>query len=158
MKRERCKDGGISQKILTCEEERAITKDLDEVLIKNEALSLDGKVIVKSSAIEVALEGLFCCPRPWSQWRKWKVLLKVKPRYGFNEKWKMWLLSANFFMQSLVSYSRHPILVQWFPCMYEQGYDRTWVEMMAFLRLPVVWGGRNLSPRMIHVLMNWTAG
>ncbi|KAK4747182.1 hypothetical protein SAY87_026219 [Trapa incisa] len=85
-----CKDGGIFKKILTEGEKWENPKDLDEVLVKYEAQLEDGTTITKSDGVEYTVkEGHFCpaISKAVKTMKKGeKVLLSVKPQYGFGEK------------------------------------------------------------------------
>ncbi|KAJ9176630.1 hypothetical protein P3X46_011921 [Hevea brasiliensis] len=87
-----CKDGGIFKKILVEGEKWENPKDLDEVTVKYEALLEDGTVVAKSDGVEFTVkEGHFCpaLSRAVKTMKKGeKVLLTVKPQYGFGEKGK----------------------------------------------------------------------
>ncbi|PKI67368.1 hypothetical protein CRG98_012238 [Punica granatum] len=85
-----CKDGGIFKKILTEGEKWENPKDLDEVLVKYEAQLEDGTVVAKSDGVEFTVkEGHFCpalLKAVKTMKKGEKVLLTVKPQYGFGEK------------------------------------------------------------------------
>ncbi|XP_027157508.1 peptidyl-prolyl cis-trans isomerase FKBP62-like [Coffea eugenioides] len=87
-----CKDGGIFKKILAEGEKWEHPKDLDEVLVKYEARLEDGTIVAKSVVVEFAVqEGHFCpaLAKAVKTMKKGeKVLLTVKPQYGFGEKGK----------------------------------------------------------------------
>lgn len=87
-----CKDGGIFKKILTAGEKWENPKDLDEVLVKYEARLEDGTIVAKSDGIEFTVEEGHFCPalsKAVKTMKKGeKVLLTVKPQYGFGEKGK----------------------------------------------------------------------
>ncbi|KAL0417989.1 UNVERIFIED_CONTAM: Peptidyl-prolyl cis-trans isomerase FKBP62 [Sesamum radiatum] len=87
-----CKDGGIFKKILKEGEKWENPKDPDEVLVKYEARLEDGTVIAKSDGVEFTVqEGHFCpaLSKAVKTMKKGeKVLLTVKPQYGFGEKGK----------------------------------------------------------------------
>lgn len=87
-----CKDGGIFKKILVEGEKWENPKDLDEVLVKYEALLEDGTLIAKVDEVEFTVqEGHFCpaLAKAVKTMKKGeKVLLTVKPQYGFGEKGK----------------------------------------------------------------------
>ncbi|OAY34838.1 peptidyl-prolyl cis-trans isomerase FKBP62 [Manihot esculenta] len=87
-----CKDGGIFKKILAEGEKWENPKDLDEVLVKYEAQLEDGTVVAKSDGVEFTVnEGHFCpaLSKAVKTMKKGeKVLLTVKPQYGFGEKGK----------------------------------------------------------------------
>ncbi|CAA7404748.1 unnamed protein product [Spirodela intermedia] len=86
-----CKDGGIFKKILSEGEKWENPKDPDEVLVKYEARLEDGTIISKSEdGVEFTVrDGLFCpaLSKAVKTMKKGeKVLLTVKPQYGFGEK------------------------------------------------------------------------
>ncbi|KAH0471151.1 hypothetical protein IEQ34_000874 [Dendrobium chrysotoxum] len=85
-----CKDGGIFKKILKEGEKWENPKDLDEVLVKYEARLEDGTVISKVEEAEFTVKDGFFCPalsKAVKTMKKGeKVLLTVKPQYGFGEK------------------------------------------------------------------------
>ncbi|KAL8516595.1 hypothetical protein ACS0TY_015021 [Phlomoides rotata] len=87
-----CKDGGIFKKIIKEGEKWENPKDPDEVLVKYEARLEDGTVISKSDGAEFTVqEGHFCpaLSKAVKTMKKGeKVLLTVKPQYGFDEKGK----------------------------------------------------------------------
>lgn len=87
-----CKDGGIFKKILTEGEKWENPKELDEVFVKYEACLEDGTLIEKSDGVEFTVkEGHFCpaLSKAVKTMKKGeKVLLTVKPQYGFGEKGK----------------------------------------------------------------------
>lgn len=87
-----CKDGGIFKKILTEGEKWENPKDLDEVFVKYEARLEDGTLVGKSDGAEFTVqEGLFCpaLAKAVKTMKKGeKVLLTVRPQYGFAEKGK----------------------------------------------------------------------
>ncbi|CDP03935.1 unnamed protein product [Coffea canephora] len=87
-----CKDGGIFKKILAEGEKWEHPKDLDEVLVKYEARLEDGTIVAKSVEVEFTVqEGHFCpaLAKAVKTMKKGeKVLLTVKPQYGFGEKGK----------------------------------------------------------------------
>ncbi|KAK8541610.1 hypothetical protein V6N13_137789 [Hibiscus sabdariffa] len=87
-----CKDGGLFKKILTEGEKWENPKDLDEVLVNYEAKLENGTVVAKADGIEFTVkDGLFCpaLARAVKTMKKGeKVLLTVKPQYGFGEKGK----------------------------------------------------------------------
>ncbi|XP_062192359.1 70 kDa peptidyl-prolyl isomerase-like [Phragmites australis] len=88
--RDICKDGGIFKKILKEGEKWENPKDPDEVLVKYEARLEDGTVVSKSEGVEFTVKDGFFCPalaRAVKTMKKAeKVLLTVKPQYGFGEK------------------------------------------------------------------------
>ncbi|MCL7034530.1 hypothetical protein MKW94_011485 [Papaver nudicaule] len=85
-----CKDGGIVKKVLTEGEKWENPKDLDEVLVKYEARLEDGSVVSQSEGVEFVVRDGYFCPALEKAVRtmkkKEKVLLTVKPQYGFGEK------------------------------------------------------------------------
>ncbi|KAL0459947.1 UNVERIFIED_CONTAM: Peptidyl-prolyl cis-trans isomerase FKBP65 [Sesamum latifolium] len=85
-----CKDGGIFKKILKEGEKWENPKDPDEVFVKYEAKLEDGTVISKSDGVEFTVEEGHFCPalsKAVKTMKKGeKVLLTVKPQYGFGEK------------------------------------------------------------------------
>ncbi|XP_028790519.1 peptidyl-prolyl cis-trans isomerase FKBP62 isoform X1 [Neltuma alba] len=87
-----CKDGGIFKKILTEGEKWENPKDPDEVLVKYEARLEDGTLVSKSDGVEFTVKEGFFCPafaKALKTMKKGeKVLLTVKPQYGFGEKGK----------------------------------------------------------------------
>ncbi|KAI7755055.1 hypothetical protein M8C21_030521 [Ambrosia artemisiifolia] len=87
-----CKDGGIFKKILNKGENWENPKDLDEVLVNYEVRLEDGTVVAKSDGIEFTVEDGHFCPalsKAVKTMKKGeKVLLTVKPQYGFGEKGK----------------------------------------------------------------------
>ncbi|KAI4365764.1 hypothetical protein MLD38_021722 [Melastoma candidum] len=87
-----CKDGGIFKKILVAGEKWENPKDLDEVLVNFEAQLEDGTVVAKHEGVEFTVgEGYFCpaLAKAVKTMKKGeKVLLTVKPQYGFGEKGK----------------------------------------------------------------------
>ncbi|KDP32575.1 hypothetical protein JCGZ_13125 [Jatropha curcas] len=84
-----CKDGGIFKKILVEGEKWDNPKDLDEVLVKYEARLEHGTVISKSDGVEFTVGDGYFCPalaKAVKTMKKGeKVLLTVKPQYGFGE-------------------------------------------------------------------------
>ena len=87
-----CKDGGIFKKILTEGEKWENPKDPDEVLVKYEAHLEDGKLVGKSDGVEFTVREGHYCPalsKAVKTMKKGeKVVLTVKPQYGFGEKGK----------------------------------------------------------------------
>ncbi|KAI4319298.1 hypothetical protein MLD38_032916 [Melastoma candidum] len=87
-----CKDGGIYKRILVAGEKWENPKDLDEVLVNYEARLEDGTVVSMSEGAEfIVEEGLFCpalSEAVKTMKKGEKVLLTVKPQYGFGEKGK----------------------------------------------------------------------
>ena len=87
-----CKDGGIFKKIVSEGEKWENPKDLDEVLVNYEARLEDGTVVAKAEAVEFTVKDGHFCPalaRAVKTMKKGeKVVLTVKPQYGFGEKGK----------------------------------------------------------------------
>ncbi|KAL5134074.1 Peptidyl-prolyl cis-trans isomerase FKBP62 [Glycine soja] len=87
-----CKDGGLFKKILTKGEKWENPKDPDEVLVKYEACLEDGTLVAKSDGVEFTVNDGYFCPalsKAVKTMKKGeKVLLTVKPQYGFGEKGK----------------------------------------------------------------------
>ncbi|KAK8588461.1 hypothetical protein V6N13_087384 [Hibiscus sabdariffa] len=87
-----CKDGGLFKKILTEGEKWENPKDLDEVLVNYEAKLEDGTVVAKADGKEFTVKDGHFCPalaKAVKTMKKGeKVLLTVKPQYGFGEKGK----------------------------------------------------------------------
>ncbi|KAH6765817.1 rotamase FKBP 1 [Perilla frutescens var. hirtella] len=87
-----CKDGGVFKKVLKEGEKWENPKDPDEVLVKFEARLEDGTVVAKSDGVEFNVEEGHFCPalsKAVKTMKKGeKVLLIVKPQYGFGEKGK----------------------------------------------------------------------
>ncbi|XVF21317.1 hypothetical protein REPUB_Repub12eG0080600 [Reevesia pubescens] len=87
-----CKDGGIFKKILTEGEKWENPKDPDEVLVNYEAKLEDGTVVSKADGVEFTVKDDHFCPalaRAVKTMKKGeKVLLTVKPQYGFGENGK----------------------------------------------------------------------
>eukprot|EP01018_Ginkgo_biloba_P006255 Gb_32981 [translate_table: standard] len=86
-----CKDGGIFKKIIKEGEKWENPKEADEVLVKYEARLEDGTVVSKSEeGVEFYVKDGFFCPalsRAVKTMKKGeKVILTVKPQYGFGEK------------------------------------------------------------------------
>ncbi|XP_039125187.1 70 kDa peptidyl-prolyl isomerase-like isoform X1 [Dioscorea cayenensis subsp. rotundata] len=85
-----CKDGGVFKKIIKEGEKWENPKDLDEVLVKYEARLDSGTVISKSDGVEFTVKEGFFCPAlskaVKTMKKAEKVLLTVKPQYGFGEK------------------------------------------------------------------------
>uniref|UniRef100_A0ACD5ZG38 Uncharacterized protein n=1 Tax=Avena sativa TaxID=4498 RepID=A0ACD5ZG38_AVESA len=85
-----CKDGSIFKKILAEGEKWENPKDSDEVFVKYEARLDDGTVVTKSDGIEFTVkEGHFCpamSKAVKTMKKNEKVLLTVKPQYGFGEE------------------------------------------------------------------------
>ncbi|KAK2662726.1 hypothetical protein Ddye_001300 [Dipteronia dyeriana] len=89
-----CKDGGVVKKILHEGEKWENPKDLDEVLVNYEAvIEDDGTIVAKGEAVEFTVKDGYFCPalaRAVKTMKKGeKVLLTVKPQYGFGEKGKL---------------------------------------------------------------------
>ncbi|CAL5191920.1 unnamed protein product [Lathyrus oleraceus] len=88
-----CKDGGLFKRILSEGEKWENPKDPDEVLVKYEVRLEDGKVVVaKSDGVEFTVSEGHYCPafsKAVKTMKKGeKVILLVKPQYGFGEKGK----------------------------------------------------------------------
>ncbi|CAL0304550.1 unnamed protein product [Lupinus luteus] len=87
-----CKDGGIFKKVLTNGEKWENPKDPDEVLVNYEVHLEDGKLVAKSDGVEFTVgEGHYCpaLSKAVKTMKKGeKVILTVKPQYGFGEKGK----------------------------------------------------------------------
>ncbi|KAG2294027.1 hypothetical protein Bca52824_040696 [Brassica carinata] len=87
-----CKDGGVLKKIVAAGEKWETPKDLDEVLVKYEAKLEDGTVVGKSDGVEFTVKDGYFCPAfakaVKTMKKAEKVLLTVKPQYGFGEKGK----------------------------------------------------------------------
>lgn len=87
-----CKDGGLFKKIFKEGEKWENPKDLDEVLVNYEVKLEDGTVIAKADAVEFTVQDGHLCPalaKAVKTMKKGeKVLLTVKPQYGFGEKGK----------------------------------------------------------------------
>ncbi|KAG6417218.1 hypothetical protein SASPL_119371 [Salvia splendens] len=87
-----CKDGGIFKKVLKEGEKWENPKDPDDVLVNYVAKLEDGTVVSKADGAEFTVEeGLFCpaLAKAVKTMKKGeKVLLTVKPQYGFGEKGK----------------------------------------------------------------------
>ncbi|XP_024024201.1 peptidyl-prolyl cis-trans isomerase FKBP62 isoform X2 [Morus notabilis] len=87
-----CKDGGVFKKILTEGEKWENPKDPDEVLVKFEARLEDGTVVAKSDGVEFTVKEGYFCPalsKAVKTMKKGeKVLLTVKPQYGFGDTGK----------------------------------------------------------------------
>ncbi|KAK3182799.1 hypothetical protein Dsin_030085 [Dipteronia sinensis] len=89
-----CKDGGVIKKILQEGEKWENPKDLDEVLVNYQAvIGDDGTIVAKAEAVEFTVkDGHFCPALAWAvktMKKGEKVLLTVKPQYGFGEKGKL---------------------------------------------------------------------
>ncbi|XP_061366703.1 peptidyl-prolyl cis-trans isomerase FKBP62-like [Gastrolobium bilobum] len=87
-----CKDGGLFKKILTEGEKWENPKDPDEVLVKYEARLDDGTLVTKSDGVEFTVKEGHFCPALSKAVKTMKkgerVILTVKPQYGFGEKGK----------------------------------------------------------------------
>lgn len=87
-----CKDGGIFKKILAEGDKWENPKDLDEVFVKYEAQLEDGTVVAKSDGVEFTVKDGHFCPALARAVKTMKngekVILTVKPQYGFGEKGK----------------------------------------------------------------------
>ncbi|WJX91852.1 70 kDa peptidyl-prolyl isomerase [Trifolium repens] len=87
-----CKDGGLFKKIVMEGEKWENPKDPDEVFVKYEARLDDGTLVAKSDGVEFTVkEGHFCpaLSKAVKTMKKGeKVILTVKPQYGFGEKGK----------------------------------------------------------------------
>ncbi|KAK1294420.1 Peptidyl-prolyl cis-trans isomerase FKBP65 [Acorus calamus] len=86
-----CKDGGLFKKILKEGEKWENPKDLDEVFVKYEAQLEDGTVVSKSEdGVEFTVKDGFFCPAIQKAVKTMKkgekVILTVKPQYGFGDK------------------------------------------------------------------------
>ncbi|KAM1158323.1 hypothetical protein FF1_031723 [Malus domestica] len=83
------KDGGVMKKIITEGEKWENPKDLDEVFVKYEARLEDGTLVSKSNGVEFTVQDGYFCPalaKAVKTMKKGeKVLLTVKPQYGFGE-------------------------------------------------------------------------
>ncbi|KAL1198844.1 Peptidyl-prolyl cis-trans isomerase FKBP65 [Cardamine amara subsp. amara] len=84
-----CGDGGLFKKIIVEGEKWEKPKDLDEVFVKYEARLEDGTIVGRSDGAEFTVkEGHFCpaiAKAVKTMKRGEKVLLTVKPQYGFGE-------------------------------------------------------------------------
>ncbi|CAI0561170.1 unnamed protein product [Linum tenue] len=87
-----CKDGGIFKKIVVEGEKWENPKDLDEVFVKYEVQLENGTFVAKSDGVEFTVqEGHFCpaLAKAVKTMKKGeKVVLTVKPQYGFGESGK----------------------------------------------------------------------
>ncbi|XP_076888134.1 peptidyl-prolyl cis-trans isomerase FKBP62-like isoform X1 [Bidens hawaiensis] len=87
-----CKDGGIFKKIVNKGEKWENPKDLDEVLVNYEVQLEDGTVIAKADGVEFTVQDGHFCPalsKAVKTMKKGeKVILTVKPQYGFGETGK----------------------------------------------------------------------
>ncbi|KAM1349755.1 hypothetical protein EV1_003773 [Malus domestica] len=86
------KDGGIIKKILKEGEKWENPKDLDEVIVNFEAQLEDKTLVAKYQAVEFTVKDGYFCPaisKAVKTMKKGeKVLLTVKPQYGFGDKGK----------------------------------------------------------------------
>lgn len=84
-----CGDGGLFKKVITEGEKWEKPKDLDEVYVKYEARLEDGTVVGRSDGAEFTVKDGHFCPAiakaVKTMKRGEKVLLTVKPQYGFGE-------------------------------------------------------------------------
>lgn len=87
-----CKDGGIFKKIVKKGESWENPKDLDEVLVNYEVRLEDGTLVAKSDGLEFTVQDGHFCPALTKAVKTMKkgekVVLTVKPQYGFGEKGK----------------------------------------------------------------------
>ncbi|XP_076959123.1 peptidyl-prolyl cis-trans isomerase FKBP62-like [Bidens hawaiensis] len=87
-----CKDGGIFKKIVKEGEKWENPKDLDEVVVNYEVQLEDGTPVAKSDGVEFTVQDDHFCPalsKAVKTMKKGeKVILTVKPEYGFGEKGK----------------------------------------------------------------------
>ncbi|XP_068322682.1 peptidyl-prolyl cis-trans isomerase FKBP62-like [Pyrus communis] len=87
-----CKDGGIIKKILKEGEKWENPKDLDEVIVNFEAQLEDKTLVAKYQAVEFTVKDGYFCPaisKAVKTMKKGeKVLLTVKPQYGYGDKGK----------------------------------------------------------------------
>ncbi|CAN8258203.1 unnamed protein product [Cochlearia groenlandica] len=87
-----CKDGGLFKKVIVAGDKWENPKDLDEVLVKYEARLEDGTVVGKSDGVEFTVKDGYFCPAlskaVKTMKKAEKVILTVKPQYGFGEKGK----------------------------------------------------------------------
>ncbi|KAH6809047.1 FKBP-type peptidyl-prolyl cis-trans isomerase family protein [Perilla frutescens var. frutescens] len=88
-----CKDGGIFKKVIAEGEGWQNPKDLDEVYVKYEVQLEDGTVVSKADGVEFTVKDGYFCPalsKAVKTMKKGeKVLLTVKPQYGFGEKGRL---------------------------------------------------------------------
>ncbi|KAM1265581.1 hypothetical protein ACFX2J_035250 [Malus domestica] len=86
------KDGGVIKKILKEGEKWENPKDLDEVIVNFEAQLEDKTLVAKSQDVEFTVKDGYFCPaisKAVKTMKKGeKVLLTVKPQYGFGDKGK----------------------------------------------------------------------
>ncbi|KAF4354193.1 hypothetical protein F8388_004205 [Cannabis sativa] len=83
-----CKDGGIFKKVLVEGEKWENPNDLDEVFVNYKVRLEDGTLISKSDGVEFTGDGYFCpaLAKAVKTMKKGeKVMLTVKPKYGFGE-------------------------------------------------------------------------
>ncbi|CAG7872428.1 unnamed protein product [Brassica rapa] len=84
-----CGDGGLFKKVIAEGEKWEKPKDLDEVYVKYEARLEDGTVVARSEGAEFTVKDGHFCPAiakaVKTMKRGEKVLLTVKPQYGFGE-------------------------------------------------------------------------
>ncbi|KAF4374581.1 hypothetical protein G4B88_004833 [Cannabis sativa] len=84
-----CKDGGIFKKVLVEGEKWENPNDLDEVFVNYEVRLEDGTLISKSDGVEFTVGDGYFCPalaKAVKTMKKGeKVMLTVKPKYGFGE-------------------------------------------------------------------------
>ncbi|KAM7255038.1 hypothetical protein ACFE04_020279 [Oxalis oulophora] len=87
-----CKDGGIFKKILKAGDKWENPKDLDEAIVNYEVKLEDGPVVAKAEGVEFTVkDGYFCPAFPIAvktMKKGEKVLLTVKPQYGFGANGK----------------------------------------------------------------------
>ncbi|XP_024966315.1 peptidyl-prolyl cis-trans isomerase FKBP62-like isoform X2 [Cynara cardunculus var. scolymus] len=87
-----CKDGGIFKKIVKKGDKWENPKDLDEVLVNYEVRLEDGTLVAKSDGMEFTVRDGHFCPAlskvVKTMKKAEKVILTVKPQYGFGEKGK----------------------------------------------------------------------
>ncbi|CAM6096235.1 unnamed protein product [Calypogeia fissa] len=89
-----CKDGGIFKKVLKEGEKWETPKEFDEVTVKYEARLTDGTVVSKSEeGVEFVLRDGHYCPAiskaVKTMKKNEKVLLSVKPQYGFGSNGRL---------------------------------------------------------------------
>ncbi|CAM8985168.1 unnamed protein product [Rhodiola kirilowii] len=87
-----CKDGGVIKKIVKEGEKWENPKDLDEVLVNYEVKLEDGTLVAKADGVEFVVRDGYFCPAlamaVKTMKKGEKVLLTVKPQYGFGENGK----------------------------------------------------------------------
>ncbi|CAM8988811.1 unnamed protein product [Rhodiola kirilowii] len=87
-----CKDGGVIKKIVKEGEKWENPKDLDEVIVNYEVKLEDGTLVAKADGVEFVVRDGYFCPalaKAVKTMKKGeKVLLTVKPQYGFGENGK----------------------------------------------------------------------